>query len=102
MYFGSSNFYPLYGIELDVAKRLTYRRVAREMFGLQPDLHGWERFGQDHRFTIKPFIEGAWMTKHAGKYYLQYAGPGTEYNVYANGTYVGDAPMGPFKYAANN
>jgi xylan 1,4-beta-xylosidase len=42
------------------------------------------------------------MTKHRGKYYLQYAAPGTEYNVYANGTYVGDAPLGPFAYAPYN
>ena len=30
-------------------------------------------------FSQRPFIEGAWMTKHDGTYYLQYAGPGTEY-----------------------
>jgi hypothetical protein len=42
------------------------------------------------------------MTKHRGKYYLQYAAPGTEYNVYANGTYVGDHPLGPFTYAPYN
>jgi hypothetical protein len=42
------------------------------------------------------------MTKHGGKYYLQYAAPGTEYNVYANGTYLGDTPLGPFTYAPNN
>jgi xylan 1,4-beta-xylosidase len=102
MYFGSSNFYPIYGIELDWAQKLTYRGTARELIPLKPDLHGWERFGHDHRFSIKPFIEGAWMTKHGGKYYLQYAAPGTEYNVYANGTYVSDDPLGPFTYAPNN
>jgi hypothetical protein len=42
------------------------------------------------------------MTKHAGRYYLQYGAPGTEYNVYANGVYVGDNPMGPFTYAPYN
>ena len=42
------------------------------------------------------------MTKNNGKYYLQYGSPGTEYNVYANGTYVSDNPLGPFKYAPNN
>ena len=42
------------------------------------------------------------MTKHGGRYYLQYSAPGTEYNVYANGTYVGDAPLGPFTYAPYN
>jgi len=102
MYFGSSNFYPIYGIELDESKKLGYVEKARELILLKPELHGWERFGRDHRDTIKPFIEGAWMTKHNGKYYLQYAGPGTEHNVYANGTYVGDTPLGPFNYAPNN
>jgi xylan 1,4-beta-xylosidase len=102
MYFGSSNFYPLGGIELDESQRLTYRGTSRELIALHPDVHGWERFGRDHREAIKPFIEGAWMTKHRGKYYLQYAAPGTEHNVYANGTYVGETPLGPFKYAQNN
>lgn len=102
MYFGSSNFYPLYGIELDYEKQLGYRGTAKELIALRPERHGWERFGRDHRDAIKPFIEGAWMTKHGGKYYLQYAAPGTEYNVYANGTYVGEYPLGPFTYAPNN
>ncbi len=102
MYFGSSNTYPIYGIELDHKKRLKYIDSARAFIKLHPKEHGWERFGRDHRGTIDPFIEGAWMTEHNGKYYLQYAGPGTEYNVYANGTYVGDSPMGPFTYAPYN
>ena len=42
------------------------------------------------------------MTKHAGKYYLQYACPGAEFNVYADGVYVADAPLGPFHLAENN
>jgi hypothetical protein len=102
MYWGSSNVFPLYGIELDHSKRLTYVDTAKAMFYLNPAEHGWERFGRDHRDTIKPFTEGAWMTQYGGKYYLQYGAPGTEYNVYANGTYVGDHPLGPFTYAPYN
>lgn len=104
MYWGSSNVYPIFGAELDKRKGLTYKdpKDYRSMIYLQPELHGWERFGRDHRDTIRPFTEGAWMTKHNGKYYLQYGAPGTEYNVYANGTYVGDHPLGPFRYAPNN
>lgn len=49
-----------------------------------------------------PFVEGAWMDKHNGKYYLQYSAPGTQYNVYADGVYVSDSPLGPFKLAKNN
>lgn len=104
LYWGSSNVYPIYGIELDPARRLAYKAGARPMklLSLHPEVHGWERFGEDHRDTIRPYVEGAWMTKHAGRYYLQYAAPGTEYNVYANGTYVGTSPLGPFTYAPSN
>ena len=102
MYWGSSNVFPIYGIELDYTKRLNYVGTPKRLIYLHPREHGWERFGLNHRDTIKPYVEGAWMTEHAGKYYLQYAAPGTEYNVYANGTYVGDSPLGPFTYAPYN
>jgi xylan 1,4-beta-xylosidase len=102
MYWGSSNVYPIFGAELDKKNKLTYKSDYKAMFWLDPYQHGWERFGPNHEDKIKPFTEGAWMTKHNGKYYLQYAAPGTEYNVYGNGTYVGDDPLGPFSYAPYN
>lgn len=49
-----------------------------------------------------PYIEGAWMTKHNGTYYLQYACPGTQYNIYGDGVYVSDNPLGSFTPAKNN
>jgi hypothetical protein len=102
MYWGSSNLYPIFGAELDYSRKLIYKTTYKELIYLHPEKYGWERFGRDHRDTIRPFTEGAWMTKHKGKYYLQYGAPGTEYNVYANGTYVGDDPLGPFTYAPYN
>jgi hypothetical protein len=51
---------------------------------------------------LDPFIEGAWMNKHAGKYYLQYGAPGTEFSGYADGVYVSDHPLGPFTYQKHN
>ena len=50
----------------------------------------------------KPYIEGAWMDKQNGKYYLQYACPGTQYNTYSDGVYVSSGPLGPFTLAENN
>src|SRR5262245_6265311 len=102
LYWNASNAYPLHAIELDKSKRLEYTGTPKWLFGLDPEHHGWERFGQDHRSTIKPFIEGAWMTKYRGRYYLQYGAPGTEYNVYANGVYTADDPLGLFTYAPYN
>ena len=54
-------------------------------------------FGEyiDNTF-LDPFIEGCWMNKHNGKYYLQYGAPGTEFSGYADGVVVGDNPLGPF------
>ena len=53
-------------------------------------------------FSNRPYIEGAWMDKHCGKYYLQYAAPGTQFNTYSDGVYVGEGPLGPFRLAGNN
>jgi hypothetical protein len=104
LYWGSSNVYPIYGTELDTARRLAYNaQHPVPLLRLDPTRHGWERFGRDHRdTTVVPYVEGAWMTKHGGRYYLQYGAPGTEYNVYSTGVWVGDAPLGPFTYAPYN
>lgn len=53
-------------------------------------------------FTDKPYIEGTWMDKFHGKYYLQYAFAGTQYNTYGDGVYCSDSPLGPFELAENN
>jgi hypothetical protein len=96
MYNGSSNKWPIYGVELN---RKTMEPVGTrlEMYLLEPWRYGWHRFGEhmDNTF-LDPFIEGAWMTKHNGKYYLQYGAPGTEFSGYADGVLVGDHPLGPF------
>lgn len=94
MYNGSSNVYPLYGVELD---RKTFQPIGtrREMHMLKSWRYGWQRFGEhmDNTF-LDPFMEGAHMTKHNGKYYLQFGAPGTEFSGYADGVAVADKPLG--------
>lgn len=98
MYNGSSNSYPLYGIELN---RKTFEPIGtrKELLLLNPDRFGWQRFGEylDNTF-LDPFMEGAWVTKHNSKYYLQYGAPGTEFSGYADGVAVGSTPLGPFEH----
>ena len=53
-------------------------------------------------FSDRPYIEGAWMDKFEGRYYLQYAAPGTQFNTYSDGVYVSNNPLGPFTLAENN
>ncbi len=103
VYWGSSNVYPLYGMELDPSRNFAPIGERKELLFLHPEEHGWERFGENNSdTTIRPYTEGPWMTKHNGKYYFQYAAPGTEWNVYADGVLVGDAPLGPFTYQPYN
>jgi len=102
LYNGSSNMYPIYGREID-KKTLQPIGDTLELLKLHDDVHGWERFGEhaDNTF-LRPFIEGAWMNKHNGKYFLQYGAPGTEFSWYADGVYVGEHPLGPFTYQSHN
>lgn len=96
MYNGSSNRFPMYGIELN---RKTFQPIGtrKEMYLLEPWRYGWQRFGEymDNTF-LDPFIEGSHMTKYKDKYYLQYGAPGTEFSGYADGLLIGDGPLGPF------
>lgn len=96
MYNGSSNKFPLYGIELN-RKTMQPLGTRKEMYLLEPERYGWQRFGEhmDNTF-LDPFIEGAHMTKHNGKYYFQFGAPGTEFSGYADGVVVGSSPLGPF------
>jgi hypothetical protein len=103
MYWGSSNVYPIRAVTLDKEKRFRPSKKIWELFNLDGKKHGWERFGENHSDTVLGgYMEGAWMTKHNKKYYLQYAAPGTEFNVYGDGAYISDSPLGPFKYMPNN
>lgn len=101
MYNGSSNKWPMYGIELD---RTTMEPIGtrQEMYVLEPWRYGWQRFGEhlDNTF-LDPFIEGSHLTKYNGKYYLQYGAPGTEFSGYADGLLVGDSPLGPWTPASD-
>lgn len=102
IYHGSSNTLPTYGQEID---RHTFEPIGpkKEMLRLDPNEHGWERFGEHNdNVFLMPFIEGSWMNKYHGKYYLQFGGPGTEQSGYGDGVFVGDHPLGPWTYQKHN
>ncbi|HTN36294.1 MAG TPA: family 43 glycosylhydrolase [Arachidicoccus sp.] len=101
LYFGCSDVQPIYGVELD---KKTFNPLGKPTALLKSDTtnYGWERKGDHNELPGSPWIEGSWMTKHKGKYYLQYAGPGTEFKSYSDGVYVSKSPLGPFKLGADN
>lgn len=104
LYRGSSNVHPIRVKMLNKDDRFLETGVKKELINLDEEKHGWERFGENnfHPTLKEGYMEGASMTKHNGKYYLQYAAPGTQFNVYADGVYIGETPLGPFTYMKNN
>lgn len=103
IFWGSSNKFPIRARTLQKDLRFRPSKEIYELFNLDGEKHGWERFGENHSDTeLRGYIEGPWLTKHNNKYYLQYAAPGTQFNVYADGVYIGDSPLGPYRYAPNN
>lgn len=101
-HWGCSNSEPLYACELDRTTLQPIGPTVETYFG-DMERFGWEVRGEDHTISEKaPHIEGPWLSKHNGKYYLQYAAPGTQYNIYADAVLVGTSPLGPFKVQAHN
>ncbi|MGS0972428.1 MAG: family 43 glycosylhydrolase [Candidatus Izemoplasmataceae bacterium] len=114
-YWGCSNKHPIWGIEMN---RETLNPIGEKValiYG-HAEEHGFERKGDDHHYVprtkkeilmaqyigLDPFIEGAWMNKVNGLYYLQYSAPATQNNIYGDGVYVGKSPLGLFTYQKNN
>lgn len=102
-YGGCSSTEPIRGYELDPK---TFEPISEEVpfiYG-NPKQYGWEEKSDYNtpNSEINPHIEGAWMNKYNGKYYLQYAAPGTELKSYNDGVYVSDKPLGPYTLAEHN
>jgi xylan 1,4-beta-xylosidase len=113
MYWGWSQILPFQAVELDPNNGFKEKGEPVVCFFGNYEAHGFERRRAEDVifpfFTHRPYfpeespwIEGPWMIKHNGKYYLQYAAIGLEFSSYSHGIYVADNPLGPFKYSEHN
>ncbi|MFC1838040.1 family 43 glycosylhydrolase [Thermodesulfobacteriota bacterium] len=113
MYWGWSQILPFQAVELDPDNGFREKGEPVTLFFGDYESHGFERRRNedvifpffDHREYFpeeSPWIEGPWMIKHNGKYYLQYAAIGLEFLTYSHGVYAGDSPLGPFEYSPHN
>lgn len=115
-YWGCSNKDPITGAQVDPG---SLELIGPEVALIQssPSTRGWEQIGENYvksepkterekymaaYLGDAPFIEGAWMTRHDGTYYLQYSAPGTEWNTYADGYCTSASPLGPFDYSPHS
>ncbi|MDR1784099.1 MAG: family 43 glycosylhydrolase [Dysgonamonadaceae bacterium] len=102
VYMGCSNKDPIRAVELD--PKQGFKSIGKPVVVIDhhTDIYGWEIPGEKNEKNEIGWNEGATMIKHNGKYYLQYASPGTQYRTYGDGVYVSDNPLGPFKYMENS
>ncbi|HKK11165.1 MAG TPA: family 43 glycosylhydrolase, partial [Bacteroidales bacterium] len=102
LYWGCSNIAPLYGVELDKKDFSVISDIHNVVYS-NKETYGWEVRGDYNEKTEeKTYMEGAWVNKYNGKYYMQYSTPGTQFKSYNDGVYVSDNPLGPFIIAEHN
>src|SRR3569833_236794 len=107
IYFGCKNNGDIEVVELDPQHDFKIIKGPTKCFSADYAHHGSEVIGENNlgvtnsngSTDMAPWIEGAWMTKHDGVYYLQYSAPGTQFKTYADGVYTAPNPSGPFTYA---
>ncbi|MCY2954431.1 MAG: family 43 glycosylhydrolase [Planctomycetota bacterium] len=91
----------IYVVPLDPNDLTRFAAPPKHLFAFNKD-HIWERYGEMNEYTDVAWIEGPWLQKHNGTYYLQYSASGTQWKTYASGYYTAKSPLGPFTYASNN
>ncbi len=101
MYFPGRSTDGIYVAPLDPKDLTRFAAPPKHLFGFNPK-HVWERWGENNEYTDIAWIEGPWVFKHNGTYYLEYSASGTQWMSYASGVYTAKSPMGPFTYSPRN
>ena len=91
----------IFGAELDPAQPNHLLTYPKHLFGFDGN-HAWERMGTNNENWSNGCMEGSWMYKRNGVYYLTYSVCGTEYYSYCMGAYVCDSPLGEFRLQKRN
>jgi len=91
----------IYGVKLDPNDLTSFLETPTHLFGFNP-MHAWERYGEMNEYPGVAWIEGPWVIKRNGIYYLEYSASGTQWKTYAEGYYTATSPLGPYTYAPNN
>jgi xylan 1,4-beta-xylosidase len=101
LYYPGRGVSGIYVVPLDPNDLTKFAAPPKHLFGFNKD-HIWERYGEMNEYPDVAWVEGPWLQKRNGTYYLEYSASGTQWKTYAEGYYTAKSPMGPFTYATNN
>lgn len=101
LYYPGRGVSGIFVVPLDPNDISKFAGPVKHLFGFDSS-HVWERYGEMNEYTDVSWIEGPWLQKRKGIYYLEYSASGTQWKTYAEGYYTARSPMGPFTYASNN
>ena len=101
LYYPGRGVSGIFVVPLDPNDLTRFAAAPTHLFSFNKD-HVWERYGEMNEYPDVAWIEGPWLTKHDGTYYLEYSASGTQWKTYADGYYLAKSPTGPFTYAPNN
>jgi hypothetical protein len=101
LYYPGRGVSGIFVVPLDAHDLSRFAGPPKNLFAFNRD-HVWERYGEMNEYPDVAWIEGPWLQKHHGTYYLEYSGSGTQWKTYAEGYYTAKSPLGPFTYAPNN
>ena len=91
----------IFGVRLDPNDMTRFAEKPTHLMSFNP-MHKWEHYGEANEYSNVAWIEGPWVIKRNGVYYLEYSASGTQWKTYAQGYYTAPTPLGPYTYAPNN
>ena len=77
----------IYGVRLDPKDLTRFAEKPTHLFGFNP-MHAWERYGEMNEYPAVAWIEGPWIIKRNGIYYLEYSASGTQWKTRRSTTVV--------------
>lgn len=101
LYFPGRSTDGIYVAPLDPKDLTMFAAAPKHLFGFKTE-HVWERWGENNEYLNTAWIEGPWVMKRNGVYYLEYSASGTQWMSYASGVYTARSPLGPFTYSPRN
>ena len=101
LYYPGRSVDGIYVAPLNPKELNKFLAAPKHLFGFNK-ANIWERAGDMNEYSEDSWIEGPYVNKRNGIYYLQYSASGTQWITYATGVYTSKNPLGPFTQSPVN